>query len=82
MVDGTLSTVEPEFRLDLMGVVVFYQTMSITNLSETSIYSWEFLIANIGGSLGLLLGASLITFVEIGEFIADFIIKMCRRRKI
>ncbi|GIY67622.1 amiloride-sensitive sodium channel subunit beta [Caerostris darwini] len=54
MVDGTLSTVEPEFRLDLMGVVVFYQTMSITNLSETSIYSVSIFLLFYYSTFGIL----------------------------
>ncbi|GBM25962.1 Amiloride-sensitive sodium channel subunit beta [Araneus ventricosus] len=39
MVRGALATVEPEFRLDLLGVSVFYQDFSVTNVSETSLYS-------------------------------------------
>ncbi|CAL1275778.1 unnamed protein product, partial [Larinioides sclopetarius] len=76
MVHGVLATVEPKFRLDLLGVSVFYQDFSINSISETSIYSFEFLIANIGGSLGLFLGASFITFVEIIEFFVLFFLRM------
>ncbi|KAF8782096.1 Kinesin-like protein KIF21A like protein [Argiope bruennichi] len=81
VIQGVLSTVEPEFKLDLLGVSVFYQDLSVTNVSETSIYSFEFLIANIGGSLGLFLGASFITFVEIVEFLAEFVfVQFCWTR--
>ncbi|KAG8200749.1 hypothetical protein JTE90_022352 [Oedothorax gibbosus] len=71
MVGNTLSTFQRESREDLIGVLVFYQSMSIRNITETSIYSGNFLISNIGGNLGLFLGLSLITFVEIAEFLFD-----------
>ncbi|XP_035233772.1 amiloride-sensitive sodium channel subunit gamma-like [Stegodyphus dumicola] len=75
LVNGTPHVAEPQFKMDMMGLLVFYKTLTITNMTETSIYSWEFLVANIGGNLGLFLGLSLITFVEIIEFIVDVLAK-------
>ncbi|XP_042897441.2 amiloride-sensitive sodium channel subunit beta-like [Parasteatoda tepidariorum] len=79
IVNGTPSVVNPNFRIDMLGIEVFYNSLSITNRTETSIYSWEFLIANIGGNMGLFLGLSLVTFVEIAEFLFDFLLANIRK---
>ncbi|GFQ68000.1 degenerin unc-8, partial [Trichonephila clavata] len=46
---------------------------------EVPSYSWETLMANIGGNLGFFMGLTLVTFLEIAEFIWDFLRTACRR---
>ncbi|GFV38926.1 degenerin-like protein unc-105, partial [Trichonephila clavipes] len=38
---------------------------------------WETLVANIGGNLGFFMGLTLVTFLEITEFIWDFFSIAC-----
>lgn len=48
---------------------VFYDDLSTTYTSETPAVSPVALLGNIGGNLGLFIGISLLTFVEIIEFL-------------
>ncbi|CAL1275805.1 unnamed protein product [Larinioides sclopetarius] len=63
----------------MIGVKVYFNSFEISSRSEVSSYSWETLMANIGGNLGFFMGFTLITFLELAEFISDSIIAACRR---
>ena len=47
----------------------YYQDISFTEINQTAAISFEMLIANIGGVLGLCIGASLLTLAEFCELI-------------
>ncbi|XP_055934919.1 amiloride-sensitive sodium channel subunit beta-like isoform X2 [Argiope bruennichi] len=66
----------PACSFSLMGVQIFYNSFFISHVNETAIYSWESLIANIGGNMGLFLGLSLVTIVEVFEFVVDLVKKL------
>jgi len=58
---------------------VYFSTMQTQTISISSAYSFMALLSDIGGALGLLLGATLLTAVEVAGFglqlIHDFIKK-------
>ncbi|XP_054706854.1 amiloride-sensitive sodium channel subunit alpha-like [Uloborus diversus] len=55
----------------MIGVKVYYRTFQVDKDVEIASYSWETLVANIGGNLGFFMGLTLVTFVEIFEFLWD-----------
>ncbi|CAL1291901.1 unnamed protein product [Larinioides sclopetarius] len=71
--DGKASVTNSDIDFSLMGVQIFYNSFFVSHVNETAIYSWESLIANIGGNMGLFLGLSLVTIVEVVEFIMDLV---------
>jgi hypothetical protein len=50
---------------------VYYNSLSYTEIVEVPVYTIVNLISNIGGSLGLLLGMSLLSFLEFFEILFD-----------
>ncbi|CAL1275783.1 unnamed protein product [Larinioides sclopetarius] len=63
----------------MVGVKVYYNTFQVSKYREVPSYSWETLVANIGGNLSFFLGLTLVTFLEITEFIWDFLKTACRQ---
>ncbi|GFR16376.1 degenerin unc-8 [Trichonephila clavata] len=61
----------------MVGVKVYYNTFQVSKYNEVASYSWETLVANIGGNLGFFMGLTLVTFLEITEFIWDFFSIAC-----
>ncbi|GFW91965.1 hypothetical protein TNCV_2152451 [Trichonephila clavipes] len=51
---------------------------SMTSRYEACI-AWETLVANIGGNLGFFMGLTLVTFVEVIEFVWDVIATIIRK---
>ncbi|CAL1283675.1 unnamed protein product [Larinioides sclopetarius] len=62
----------------LLGLKVYYRTLSLENITERAAYSWETLVANIGGNLGFFMGLTIITFVELAELLYDLIIVLIK----
>ncbi|XP_071088416.1 acid-sensing ion channel 1A-like [Haliotis cracherodii] len=63
---------------------VFYDQMMITSITQQPQYTVASLFSNIGGQMGLCLGASILTVMEITEllvFIILFLCDKCRGRK-
>ncbi|GFQ74657.1 degenerin mec-4, partial [Trichonephila clavata] len=73
---GKASVTNSDVDFKLMGVQIFYNSFFVSHVNETAIYSWESLIANIGGNMGLFLGLSLVTIVELFEFLMQMITKL------
>ena len=48
-------------------------------VNEEPAMSGEELIGKIGGHLHLFMGMSLLSFVEIGELVALFVLRICRK---
>ncbi|GBL92013.1 hypothetical protein AVEN_102571-1 [Araneus ventricosus] len=63
----------------LLGLKVYYRTLSLENITERPAYSWETLVANIGDNLGFFMGLTVITFVELAELLYDLIIVLIKR---
>lgn len=56
-------------RTNSSGLLIGYSSMSLTVKEESILYPFSSLFGSIGGSLGLFIGFSLLTF---GETIIDF----------
>nr|XP_042906161.1 acid-sensing ion channel 4-A-like [Parasteatoda tepidariorum] len=84
---GKPSVINSDAEFSLIGVQIFYNSFFVTHVNETAIYShsvaikrnffqWESLIANIGGNMGLFLGLSIVTILEVLEFFTEMITKL------
>ncbi|KAF8773986.1 Acid-sensing ion channel 2 like protein [Argiope bruennichi] len=75
--NGTYKTSHQSNRT-LLGLKVYYRTLSLENITERPAYSWETLVANIGGNLGFFMGLTIITFVELVELLYDILIVLIK----
>ncbi|KAG8184132.1 hypothetical protein JTE90_008913 [Oedothorax gibbosus] len=65
----------------MVGLKVYYNTFQVGHDREVATYSWETLVANVGGNLGFFMGLTLVTFVELFEFLWDLLLNACRRNR-
>lgn len=71
-------------KTEMLNLFIYYETMEQTVIDQSPQTTVSDLISNVGGTLGLFLGLSIISFVEIGQLIVDIImifIKRCSRKK-
>ena len=47
---------------------MYFSTLQYISIKSNPAYSFMALLSDVGGALGLLLGATILTFVEIAEF--------------
>ena len=59
---------ETDIHKNMLQVYVYYRSLQQTIIEQVPSYRLDELIANIGGQLGLFLGASIITLLEMCEF--------------
>ncbi|XP_033126039.1 degenerin mec-10-like [Anneissia japonica] len=71
---------------NLVRFEVYFEDLSYVSISENPAYSWEGLFGDIGGTLGLYIGLSLLTVVEFFEFFMDILLlgfkKVFKRNKV
>ncbi|CAG0921413.1 unnamed protein product [Notodromas monacha] len=60
---------------------IYYQEMTYDDISESFAYTEIPLLCDIGGALGLMLGASVLTFVEVLETFWSFVLKFRGKTK-
>ncbi|XP_035215635.1 degenerin del-1-like, partial [Stegodyphus dumicola] len=77
--EGKLKMINATAGSSLVGLKVYYSTFQVEKNSEVASYSWETLVANIGGNLGFFMGLTLITFVEILEFLWDLLCMLFKK---
>ena len=65
-----------QLKESLVSIKVFYQKLEYTEISEEPIYSVTSLLEGIGGSLGLFLGASVLSVLEVMEVLFEMMF-MC-----
>ena len=70
--NDTYTTTEDIVK-NMINLKVFFPSMQVIKVKQNPAYTFDELIANFGGQLGLFLGASLLT---IGEFI-DYACRLC-----
>ena len=66
---------------NFIKVDIFYQELKYELVKEKPAVELGNLLGELGGSLGLFLGASLLTFVEIFDFILLHIVDRCGKKK-
>uniref|UniRef100_A0AC34RLH2 Amiloride-sensitive sodium channel n=1 Tax=Panagrolaimus sp. JU765 TaxID=591449 RepID=A0AC34RLH2_9BILA len=70
-----------EFDGDNAAMVeIYYEQMSYEILSERESYLWVNMLSDIGGQIGLCLGASVLTLIEIGTFVFKLMTVKCRKQ--
>ncbi|XP_043244819.1 degenerin del-1-like [Amphibalanus amphitrite] len=67
--------------LDPVKIHVYMESLSASLIKEAPAFTPFTLISNIGGSFGLFVGLSLVTVVEILEFLFDFCVMMVPRTR-
>ncbi|XP_070534564.1 uncharacterized protein [Ptychodera flava] len=71
-----------QIRANLLKVVIYYEDLNSQSMTETPAYKFFSLFSDLGGSLGLFIGVSLVTVVEFFEYILDTIrILICALKK-
>lgn len=73
---------EDNIKSSKMNLRIFYESMEVIVTEQRASMEWRQLLAEIGGLLGLFLGASVITLVEFGEIIWTLIYKSCKTKSI
>ena len=58
-----------EYLMQTVKIVVYYPQLEFTQIEETPAMSVASLIANLGGTLGLIVSFSFFTLIEIGELL-------------
>ncbi|KAK2148431.1 hypothetical protein LSH36_498g02008 [Paralvinella palmiformis] len=69
------------FTKNFLHVDLFYQDMSHRKVVETKVYEYSNLLSDVGGLMGLLLGASVLTIGEILDLLIYNSCKKCKRDK-
>ena len=68
-------------RDDVMSVSIFFEDLQVTTTTTEYSYPFTAFLADLGGALGLFLGASLIVFIEIGMLLLDELKRFCLPKK-
>ena len=68
-------------RRNLLELKVFFRSFNVETVEQLRSYTLSSFVADIGGQMGLFLGASLITLSEFLEFIVTSIYTKCRPQK-
>ena len=67
-----------KLKKSLAKINVFYDELKLTTVSQKAKISFESLISDIGGTLGVFLGASFLSFMEIFEVIMLVLQHFCK----
>ena len=67
------------FRSNFIQMDVFYPEMSYNKIEQQKAFSFISLLSEVGGFLGLLLGASVLTVCELVDFLIVAIFNKARR---
>lgn len=64
---------------NFLRLEIYYQTLDMQEIITKPVYDWSMVLGDIGGQLGLWLGFSLLTAIEIVEFIVDAVSVFLRK---
>jgi hypothetical protein len=70
-----------EVKKSVLAVNIYYDSKEYTQIVQKPLMTYDLLLANLGGQLGLFLGLDVLSFVEVFEFVY-FVIKLCIRKKL
>ena len=70
-----------QFKDRYARLLVYFETLQYTEIEQLPAMTLVELLSNIGGQLGLYLGASLITLMEIVDFLIGLCSKACTKHK-
>ncbi|XP_059145900.1 degenerin del-1-like [Physella acuta] len=63
-------------RKNFLRLEIYYETLRYEVISTSATYHWNNLLGNIGGQLGLWLGFSVLTAIEVCQFIIQVLIHL------
>ena len=69
------------FRQNFIQVDIFYQELSYDEIEQNIAFEFLSLLGEIGGFLGLLLGASVLTVCELVDYLALIVASKFRKKK-
>ncbi|XP_067661276.1 acid-sensing ion channel 1C-like [Haliotis asinina] len=72
---------ETSLRENYLEIRIFYDSLIEQSTYQTAQYTTETIIGNLGGHMGICLGASILTFTELAEFILFLIVTTFKRWK-
>ncbi|RNA32454.1 acid-sensing ion channel 1-like [Brachionus plicatilis] len=70
-----------ELRDNILAINIYYETIEQTEITENASYTWDGLIGSIGGTLGLFLGMSLLSFADFIDLAVQIISKQIGKNK-
>ncbi|XP_046581235.1 acid-sensing ion channel 1-like [Haliotis rubra] len=80
-----VDTLDPSFNNTLeknfLEIRLFYEDLIVQSTEQSPKYTTETLIGNLGGQMGICLGASILTVTELGEFLLIVCLSIFRRCK-
>lgn len=62
-------------------ITIYYSSNLVTQMNEVISYDWNVFLSDIGGSLGFLLGLSVIGVITVFEELIQMIYKYCNKKK-
>ncbi|XP_070537630.1 uncharacterized protein [Ptychodera flava] len=68
-------------RANLVRLKVYFETLNYESTSENIAYTWADLLSDVGGTLGLYVGFSVITLCEVARLLLSLCAKFCRSRR-
>eukprot|EP00794_Sanderia_malayensis_P005171 gene5171-5823_t len=81
----THSQLETQIRDNIVYLIFFFPELRVENVTQTPTYDFYKLVGDVGGQLGLMLGASVLTLVEFIDLLAFIVyhqlLKLTRIRK-
>ena len=76
-----LSFTTDQLRSNSVIVQIYFSTMQSVTLTSDPAYTFMSLLSDIGGALGLMLGSTLLTIVEIAQFALSLGVEVIRMRQ-
>ncbi|RMZ95640.1 amiloride-sensitive sodium channel subunit alpha-like isoform X2 [Brachionus plicatilis] len=68
-----------ELRENILSLNIYYEYLKQTEITENRSISWDGLVGSIGGTLGLFLGISFLSFVEIIDLLLQIVFLKCKK---
>ena len=81
MIIQLIRNVLTNFRENFIQVDIFYPELSYEEIEQNIAFEFLSLLGEIGGFLGLLLGASVLTVCELVDYLAVAVLTELKRKK-
>ncbi|XP_071088605.1 epithelial sodium channel subunit beta-like [Haliotis cracherodii] len=81
LLDLKIAPDEEYIRENYLEIRISYADLVVQSTEQIPRYTTETIIGNLGGQMGICLGASILTLTELGEFLLFLCLTIFRRRK-
>ncbi|XP_048243677.1 acid-sensing ion channel 1-like [Haliotis rufescens] len=81
LLDLKIAPDEEYIRENYLEIRIYYADLVVQSTEQIPRYTTETIIGNLGGQMGICLGASILTLTELGEFLLFLCLTIFRRRK-